>query len=326
MSDYERLQARLDKREVVILDGAVGTQLQKMGVPMSGTAWAATALNTHPYTVRQMHELYIKAGVDVITVNTYSAARHNLAPIGLGDMTRELNLRAVVLAQEARDRRAKDRPVCIAGAVSNYGLVTGSERTKEGYNHFLDRIPWTEEASKANLREQAEILAEAGVDLILAEPTGGSTHRRWVIEACVATGLPVWMGFKCRQTEAGGAPLVGYQSEEPFAEKFAELAALGGKVVTVFHSPIAATNAALSIVRSKWKGPIGIYPEAERTDYVAVHKNLNEKTVISPDDFIVQAKQWVAQGVQVIGGCCGIELEYIRPLRDALPKQIPAAA
>src|SRR5262245_21209496 len=107
MSDYKTLETRLAAREVVILDGAVGTQLQKMGVPMNGTAWAALALQTHPYQVRQLHELYIRAGVDIITVNSYSAARHNLAPLGLGDMTRELNLRAVSLAQEARDRRAK---------------------------------------------------------------------------------------------------------------------------------------------------------------------------------------------------------------------------
>ena len=42
----------------------------------------------------------------IITVNSYPAARHNLMPIGLGDLTRELNLRSVVLAQEARDRCA----------------------------------------------------------------------------------------------------------------------------------------------------------------------------------------------------------------------------
>ena len=129
MSDYKTLQARLTNREVVLLDGAVGTQLQKMGVPMNNLAWAATALQTHPYTVRLMHEHYIRAGVDIITVNSYSAARHNLVPLGLGEVTRELNLRAAVLAQEARDRCAKERPVYIAGSVSNYGMRTGSETT-----------------------------------------------------------------------------------------------------------------------------------------------------------------------------------------------------
>ena len=107
MSEYDGLQQRLDNKEVIILDGAIGTQLQAMDVPMNSYAWAATALHTSPYTVKRMHENYIDAGVDVITVNTYSSARHNLEPLGLGDLTAELNLRAVMLAQEARDRRAK---------------------------------------------------------------------------------------------------------------------------------------------------------------------------------------------------------------------------
>jgi S-methylmethionine-dependent homocysteine/selenocysteine methylase len=325
MSDYKTLETRLAAKEVVILDGAVGTQLQKMGAPMNSDAWAATALQTHPYTVRLLHENYIRAGVDIITVNSYSAARHNLVPIGLGDMTRELNLRAVVLAQEARDRCAKERPVYIAGSVSNYGLRTGSETTAEGAGFFTHRVPWTEAASKANLREQAEILAESGVDLLLVESTGGTTHRKWVLEACLATGLPVWVGFKCHQDEGGGAPKVGYHSDEPLTAKFAEVVAMGGSVVTIFHSPIAATDAALPLIRSQWKGPIGIYPEAERKDYVAVHKDAGEPDHVSPAEFVAKAKEWVNKGVQIIGGCCGIELEHIQPLRAALPKRVPSA-
>ncbi|MFQ6023602.1 MAG: homocysteine S-methyltransferase family protein [Acidiferrobacterales bacterium] len=81
MQEYEKLQARLNERETILLDGAVGTQLQRMGVPMNNRAWAAIALQSHPFTVRRMHENYIKAGVDVITVNSYAAARHNLTPL-----------------------------------------------------------------------------------------------------------------------------------------------------------------------------------------------------------------------------------------------------
>jgi S-methylmethionine-dependent homocysteine/selenocysteine methylase len=326
MSDYATLAARLADREVVILDGAVGTQLQKMGVPMSSQAWAATALQTHPYTVRQLHESYIRAGVDIVTVNSYSAARHNLVPLGLGDMTRELNLRAVVLAREARDRCATERPVYIAGAVSNYGLRTGSETTPAGFGFFTDRVAWTEAASRANLREQADILAESGVDLLLVEATGGTTHRQWVLEACLATGLPVWVGFKCHQDAAGGTPKVGYHSDEALAAGFDPVMAMGGSVVTIFHSPIAATDAALPLIRARWPGPIGIYPEAERRDYIAVHKDATEPDHVSPAEFVAKAQDWVRSGVQVIGGCCGIELEHIRPLRQALPKRLPPAA
>ena len=62
MSQFTALQERLDRGEVVILDGAIGTQLQEMGLPIYRTAWAATALHTHPATVQIMHEAYVKAG------------------------------------------------------------------------------------------------------------------------------------------------------------------------------------------------------------------------------------------------------------------------
>jgi homocysteine S-methyltransferase len=324
MSEYKTLDARLKKREVIILDGAVGTQLQKMGVPMSGTAWAAMALKTHPFTVRRMHENYIKAGCDVITVNTYSAMGANLVPLGLADEVRELNLRAVMLAMDARDRHAKDRPVYIAGSVSNYGLRIGIEKNPKGHGYYSERVETSEAQAKAYLREQAETLAEAGVDLMLAESTGGTTHRRWVFEACTATGLPVWAGFKVHQDKGDKTPRVGYHSKEPFADTFDDLVKFAPKAVCVFHSPIAATNAALPIVRKKWKGPVGAYPEAERHDYVAVHRDRNEPIHVSPKEFVKTAKAWVADGVQIIGGCCGIELEYIQPLREALPARVPA--
>lgn len=325
MSEYGKLETRLVEREVVILDGAVGTQLQQMGVPMNNRAWAAIALESHPTTVRFMHENYIKAGVDVITVNSYASARHNLEPIGMADLTAELNWRAVMLAQEARDKAAKERPVYIGGSVSNYGLMIGAEPGWKDLQYFKGRSETSEAQAKANLREQAELLAEAGVDFLLAEATGGTPQRKWVIEACVATGLPVWMGFKCRQEEGDDTVKVGYRADEPLAAAFDEVAALGGALVSLFHSPVAATNAALAIVKQRWPGPIAIYPEAERSDYVAPNRDPNVPTRIGPEEFAQNARAWVEGGVQVVGGCCGIEIDYIRLLRDALPSHLPNA-
>jgi homocysteine S-methyltransferase len=325
MSDYASLEARLQDRAVILLDGAVGTQLQSMRVPMNSHAWAAAALQSHPYTVRRMHENYIGAGVDVITTNTYASGRHNLEPLGMGELTEELNLRAVMLAQDARDRAAKTRPVLIAGSVSNFGLLAGMEPySPEDRITYLGRRSETSEAqARANLREQAELLAEAGVDFLLAEATGSNTQRKWVSEACAATGLPVWVGFKCHQTAADGPVQIGYCSETALADEFDEVMALGGSVVTVFHSYLDTTTAALSILRERWSGPLGAYPEAERHDYVRTYRNEGEAMQVTPDDFVARARGWVDQGVQVIGGCCGIEIEHIRPLRDALPDRIP---
>lgn len=319
---YGDLQQRLDRGDVIILDGAVGTGLQNMGVPMHGHAWAAAALQTHPYTVQQLHQIYIKSGIDVLTTNTYSAARHNLEPLGLGDLVTELNIRAVMLALDARDKVARDRPVYIGGAVSNYGLVTGAE-PRRSPRRGPRRTALTPEQTQTNLREQAETLAEAGVDFMLAESTGSMEHRKWVVQACLATGLPTWIGIKCRVENEEPMPRVGYSSDVPLDRGLDELVPLGGKVINVFHSNIKATDAALSLVREKWSGPIGVYPEAGREDYIDPSPDPADKNDITPAEFLDLARKWVQDGVQIIGGCCGIGPEYIRPLREGLPSRVP---
>ena len=325
MSNYSTLKARINSGEVILLDGAIGTQLQNMRAPMNNQAWAAAALETHPFTVRKMHENYIHAGVDVITTNTYSAGRQNLEPLGLTDKLEELNLRAVMLAQDARDVCAKDRPVYIAGSVSNFGLIAGGEA---GWKEFvrnervMNRRSETSDAqAQANLHEQAEILAEAGVDLLVAEATGSTEQRYWVIEACVSTGLPVWAGFKCR-LDSHGELKVGYRSEDSFESSLDTLLALGVEVATIFHSTVEATSAALPVMQKHWDGPIGLYPDADRSDYVATYRDATTDTAVSPQAYVEITKKWVEQGAQIIGGCCGFEIEYIRPLREALPEKL----
>lgn len=322
MSEYSVLQKRLQDREVILLDGAIGTQLQTMGVPIASDSWAAVALETHPATVRSMHERYIRAGVDIITVNTYSAARHNLERIGVADKTRELNLRAVMLADDARQRWARDRPVLIAGSVSNYGLRAGAEPDYHGWAVARGWSETSDAQAISNLREQAEILADAGVDFFVAESTGSTLQRKWVIEACLATGLPVWMGFRCRQEEGKSVPQVGYRSEEDLSANLEEVVALGGSVVSVFHSTLGATDAALPVIQSRWKGPVAVYPEADRPDYVQSRKDPNFQPRVTPEEFVAWSLACVDKGVQIIGGCCGIEIEHIIPLRDALPKHL----
>ena len=321
MSGFAELEGRIERGDVIILDGAVGTQLQASGVPMHGTAWAAAALQTHPYTVRHVHEAYIKAGADIITTNSYASARHNLEPLGLGDSTAELNIRAVVLAKEARERAARDRPVYIAGSVSNFGLGTGSEPRSKG---AVRRVAITAEQARANLREQAEILVEAGVDFLLAESTGSLEHRKWVSEACSVPGVPKWVGFKVHVDPADRVVKVGYTSDVPLTVALAEVIPLGGSLLNVFHSNVDDTAAALPLVMEQWSGPVGVYPEAARPDYTATWRDPTIETTLTPKDFVGLARQWVAQGVQVIGGCCGIGVEYIRPLREALPARVPA--
>jgi S-methylmethionine-dependent homocysteine/selenocysteine methylase len=334
MVKYQDLKECLDRGEVIVLDGAVGTQLQTMGVPMDPYCWAAIANHSHPYTVRKMHEDYIKAGVDVITTNTYSSAHHNYEPVGLSEQVFELNLRAVVLAQEARERVA-DKPVYIAGSVSNFGAWTEAEYQNwlragtirgraTGFGIRLHSLV-SEQQAQRNLHEQAEMLAEAGVDLLIAEATGGIEQRRWVLEAVASVGLPFWSGFKCHVSQGEEIVRVGYESDLLLADELDELLPIGGDVVNIFHSNVEDTYKAIPVVKERWSGPIGAYPEAGRRDYTRDFADPNVENPYTPAEWVEVAQEWVSQGVQVIGGCCGVGVDYIRALDGQLPKVVPAA-
>jgi S-methylmethionine-dependent homocysteine/selenocysteine methylase len=319
----DELQERLKRGEVVILDGAIGSELQAMGVPMDDAAWCAVALKTHPETVRQLHEDYIRAGADVITTNTYSSARHNLEEAGLTGLTRELNLRAIQLAREARDRASGGRPVSIAGALSNFGAFSGT----------VGRKPPAAEHLRAAYREQAELLAEGGADLLALEMVRDLEHGEDLIRAALATGLPVWVGFSCRIDEKGDVKLLGGDPEARRRRASIEgdvtlrqgidgLMRLGGHALTIMHSEVEDTAPALRVALDRWSGPIGAYPHSgywKRPDWQFVN-------VVPPEDYLTQAREWVRMGVQIIGGCCGIGRAHIRRLREGLPARTSRAA
>jgi S-methylmethionine-dependent homocysteine/selenocysteine methylase len=327
MPEYKDLKERIDRGEVIILDGAIGTQLQAMGAPNDPYCWAAIANHTHPYTVRKMHEDYIKAGAEIITTNTYSSARHNYEPAGLADLVYELNLRAVVLAQEARQRVAK-KPAYIAGSVSNFGAWTEAIHNKWSESgqlrgrstDFGMRMHgvMTEQQIRRNLDEQVEILADAGVDFLITEATGEFQQRKWVLEAVAASGLPFWAGYKCHRDEKTDEILSGYESDMLLAEELEALLPIGGDVVTIFHSDIEDTTKAIPIVKSKWSGPIAVYPEAGRRDYVYDLADPRETNEHSIAEWVQFARDRLSEGVQIIGGCCGIGVEYIEALRGKL--------
>jgi S-methylmethionine-dependent homocysteine/selenocysteine methylase len=300
VTTYQELQARLDAGEVIIMDGGTGTELQRRGVPMDGSAWSAAAIDTHPETVRAVHEDFIRAGADVIITNTYSTARHVLETAGLGERVRAMNMRAVALAQTARAEAAGGRPVAIAGSVSSFRIT----RTTPGQ-------------AEAGYREQAEMLAEAGVDLIMLEMMYGPEQATPAIRAAVATGLPTWVGFSCRVADDGtiefldGCPLAG--GLDPSLALLEDLPA-GSAAVFVMHTLTDETAPALEVVRRQWSGPTGAYAHSGRW----ADPDWAFEDMISPEEYLRAAEQWVAMGARIIGGCCGIEPEHIRLLRARL--------
>ena len=317
---YAELQRRIDRGETLLLDGAVGTELQRQGVPMDALAWAANALATHPEKVLDMHRRYLDLGTDIITTNTFSSARHNLDSAGLGDRTIELNRLAVELAQQARREAGAENRVAIAGSLSHFGILPGGEgdlaRTAHEPVGARDEIDET--SARANLREQAEILADAGVDLLLLESTGNMTQRRWLLEETDHLNLPRWLGYRCRLDSGDDTPRVGYGSEESFADGLKVLQQHKLEGIAIFHSLATDTTAALPVLRKHWDGLVIAYPEAEREDYTATLRDQSETANLAPEDLPDLFNAWIADGVQVVGGCCGIDADYFTGLKSKL--------
>lgn len=295
----ENLQQRLENGETLILDGATGTELEKRDVPMDRAAWCAMALATHPDVVREVHEEYIRAGAEVIITNTFPAAKHVLEEAGAGDRFRELNARAAELANEARENAAEG-DVYIAGSISTFPPRLDYSSNPDG------------QQARDNYAEQAETLAEAGVDLIALEMMRDLEHTGYAVEAAVATGLPVWVGFSCKQDEDG--TLVLWSGRGTLGEALGNLPLQDVSLISMMHTQIEDTVPALREIKEHWGGPLAAYPH--RGEFHMPHWQFID--TISPEDFAAEARQWIEAGAQVVGGCCGIGPEHIRELSRQL--------
>ena len=240
---------------VVVLDGATGTELQRRGAPMDRAAWCAAATLTHPELLVQLHEDYIRAGADIVTANTFASSRRMLTPAGLGDAVGKINTEAVRLARQARDRAAPERPVVVAGSLSTMQpILPGTGKPDPAFEA-------TAKEAKATYGELAVLLAEAGAELILMEMMCDLEQASYAMEAAVATGLPVWVGFSVRAAGGSRVTMHGHDNLD-FAEVIGPIMEIGGSVAGVMHSYPEETTAALEILFRHWAGPVSAYPES----------------------------------------------------------------
>ena len=232
----------------IILDGAVSTELQRMGVPMSADTWSGLAALTHPDVVRELHAEYLRAGAEVISANTYAAAPQHVAAAGFGDRAREINMRSAELALEARDAAA-DGPAWVAGSLS---LMAPGFRS-------ANRQAPAEHAE--GLRRQAEWLAEAGVDLLVLEMLRDIEWSTAAVDATLSAGLPVWSGFSCVVDENGALMTQGTVGEPvPLEDALRAVAGRGETLVAIMHSEIDDTGPGLECARRVCGAPLGAWP------------------------------------------------------------------
>ena len=298
---YNALKDRLDSGGVVILDGGIGTELQRRGAPMDPAAWCGPATLHNDRVLTEIHADYIAAGAEVITANTFASSRIMLSPAGYGEQVEEINRRAVTAALSARDLSPASRDVVVAGSLSHMTPITQGSAAVNA-----ESLPSETEMSAA-FSELAGILERSGCELIILEMMYHPRRIGLALEAALSTGLPVWFGLSARRGRDGRV-ISFNQTEDISLDEICRMIP-GDRVdaAGVMHTPSDLVGTALERVREHYSGPLMAYPDSgyfEMPEWRFID-------IIEPEAFESYCRTWIKGGVQILGGCCGLTIEHI---------------
>ena len=299
---YSKIREKLNQNELVILDGGVGTELQKRGIEMD-ESWCGTA-SRNTEILKQVHLDYIKAGAQVITTNTYASSRLLLDAAGVGKDFEEINLKAISAAKAARDEVSDD--ILIAGSLSHRYPIAHGDMQSNATIQFEQSV--LQEATD----EMANFLSENGCDLILLEMMYHPDRIQTVFESAKKTNKPIWAGFSTRRNENGDILSLTDSVNVAFREivkiiKDYELDAVG-----IMHTDVNIVSDSIKIVREIYDGTILVYPDSGGW----VSPNWIFDKVIKPHELKARAVEWAKEGVQILGGCCGLSPEHIQAIAE----------
>ncbi len=305
---YDLIRSRLQVREPVLLDGALGTELVRRGV-----RWRKHGLLTDTPAVERLHGEYLAAGADVLRTNTFQLNpriylnvfrnREHMRHIGapeLEGLTPRLLRTSVRLARQARAKAGADGCAVIAGVLSPL-------------EHCFrpDLAPSADQAR----REQealARVFAEEKVDFLLLESMNTIGEAAAALAAGRAAGLPVWASFVL-------GPEGELLSREPLAEAVAEMERGGADAVLVNCVPPEHITRGLENLGLCCSLPFGGFAHVGRFSPPSwkfeFFPQFIETDQWPAERYLAEAKRWRERGATILGGCCGTRPAHIAALR-----------
>ncbi len=324
VTDRADLAAHLDRR-ILVLDGAMGTQVQALGLEEAdyrGDRFAEhpgelagnhdLLVLTRPEAIAAIHRRYLEAGADLVETNTFNANRVSQSDYGTEGFCREMNLAAARIARAEADRMTQmdpSRPRWVAGAIgptNRMASMSPDVADPAARNvDFRDLV--------AAYEEQARALVEGGVDVLLVETVFDVLNAKAAIYAVLkarAEGMAeVPLMISGTITDASGRTLSGQT--------------LPAFWTSVRHGrPLAAgLNCAL--------GPAEMRPHLEELDricetFVLAYPNAGlpdelGNYVLGPEAMAEHVGEWARAGlVNLVGGCCGTTPDHVRALAEAV--------
>ncbi|PIV71428.1 MAG: methionine synthase, partial [Rhodocyclales bacterium CG17_big_fil_post_rev_8_21_14_2_50_68_7] len=330
--DRSELLRTLAARRILILDGAMGTMIQRHALGEAdyrGERFASSAhplkgnndvLNlTRPGLVREIHAAYLEADADIIETNTFNSNAVSQADYGLGSAARELNFAGARIARELADEwsaRDPGKPRFVAGVLgpTSRTCSLSPDVSDPGFRNVdFDTL-------RAAYAEALEGLIEGGADSLLVETVFDTLNAKAALfaieEAFERRGrrLPVMISGTI--TDASGRTLSGQTAEafwislahaRPFS--FGLNCALGARELRAHVAELARLCDCL----------VSAHPNAGLPNAFGGYDD-------SPQSMAAQMREWGEAGIlNIAGGCCGTTPEHIRAIRDALQGVAPRA-
>ena len=278
------------KRDYVILDGAMGTNLFMKGLT-SGECPESWNID-NPKKIFEIHESFVNAGSDIIVTNTFGGNQFRLKLHQLESKVKELNYSGAQIA-----RKSAGKKVFIAGSIGPSGEILeplGNLKYELAVNAF---------------GEQSLALAEGGVDMLWLETFSSIKELQAALEGSMQTGLPIvaTMSF-----DTVGKTMMGVSPNEfvSFMEKQHNVFAYGANCGLGFDELLQTVgqmqNAGGKNVVAKSNLGIPVFHNG------LIKYNTTEKSLL---DYAVKARN---MGALFIGGCCGTEAKHIKKIKEIL--------
>jgi 5-methyltetrahydrofolate--homocysteine methyltransferase len=284
---------RLNSGEILVADGATGSNLQKMGLKPGKPP--EDLVIDDPDTLLKLASSFAQAGSDIILTCTFGGTRIRMKDSKYQDRTPEVNIRAAEIARKA--------------ASLNNGLVAGSMGPVGGL--IKPYGPLEAEEVKATFAEQAKALAEGGVDLLLIETMFAFEETTAAYEAARSvTDLPIVVSFSY---DRGTRTMMGVKPKDVI-KRYSEMGAVlvGANCGTTLDNMEAIVK---EYAATKPNFPLWVKPNAG-----VPHMDIETEQGVydmGPEDMANYAKKYVELGAKVVGGCCGNTPEHIAAIAKA---------
>ena len=327
----QRLQDIITQR-VLILDGAMGTMIQRLGLTEAdfrGERFATLPgmqkgnndllCLSRPDAIADIHRRYLNVGVDIIETCSFNAQRISMADYGCEHLCREINLAAATIARREADAMSTpDKPRFVAGSI---GPTNKTCSISPDVNDPAMRGITYDQLVEA-YDEQIEALIEGGVDALLIETIFDTLNAKAAIYASeqvmerMGKRLPIMLSVTI--SDAAGRTLSG-QTLDAF-------------LASVSHANIFSVGLNCSFGASQMKP----YLKALATRapyYISCYPNAGLPNSLggydqTPSQMALQVKEYIDEGlVNIIGGCCGTTDAYIAeyaPLVEGAQPHVPA--